>query len=103
MLNIIFYFSGSGNSLKISKDVASQLGDCEIVHIAKAMKVPKVYSNSTIGIIFPVHFWGVPPIVKRFVAQLKTAGSPYIYAVANAGGTGAAVMKQLQKEMDKKT
>lgn len=101
MQNLIFYFSGSGNSLKIAKDIALQLGDCEILHIAKAMKEPKVYSNSKIGIIFPVHFWGVPPIVKKFVSQLQVSGKPYIYAIANAGGTGAAVMKQLQKEMNK--
>jgi flavodoxin len=25
--NIIFYFSGTGNSLKVAKDIASMLGD----------------------------------------------------------------------------
>lgn len=31
----IFYFSGTGNSLQVSKDIASQLGDTELCSISK--------------------------------------------------------------------
>jgi flavodoxin len=32
--NIIFYFTGTGNSLKAAKDIASVLGDTELVFIS---------------------------------------------------------------------
>jgi len=29
--NIIFVFTGTGNSLKVAKDIAAALGDCDII------------------------------------------------------------------------
>ncbi len=49
--NIIFYFTGTGNSLKVARDIAKELGDCEIKLITnfkervleKATKVLALY------------------------------------------------------------
>jgi len=49
----IFYFSGTGNSLSIARDIAERLGDSEI----KKIKDP-VYSSGVsenIGLVFPVY------------------------------------------------
>ena len=37
----LFYFSGTGNSLRVAKDLAAILGDTEVVSIPKAMKNPE--------------------------------------------------------------
>jgi len=42
--DIIFCFTGTGNSLKVSKDIAASLGDCTIYHIGSANNVWLVYS-----------------------------------------------------------
>jgi hypothetical protein len=38
MGNIIFCFSGTGNSLAVARDIAERLGDTKIILIADAMK-----------------------------------------------------------------
>lgn len=39
MNNQIYFFTGTGNSLKVAKDIASELPECEIVAIYKGMDV----------------------------------------------------------------
>ena len=36
MGNIVFYFSGTGNSLKVAKSLAKELDDCEIISMTKS-------------------------------------------------------------------
>ena len=31
MKNVIYYFSGTGNSLKVAKEIAAGLPDCEVI------------------------------------------------------------------------
>ncbi len=38
MKAVIYYFSGTGNSLKVAKDIAAGLGDTEIISIGEAIK-----------------------------------------------------------------
>ena len=42
--NTIFYFSGTGNSLQVSKDIASQLEDMEL------LSIPKIINNDEIKV-----------------------------------------------------
>jgi flavodoxin len=42
MGNIIFYFSGTGNCLKVAKAIADELGNCEIVSMAKPFDGKKI-------------------------------------------------------------
>jgi len=41
--NIIFYFSGTGNSLKVAKDIAISIQDCELISIGKPHKLSGTY------------------------------------------------------------
>jgi flavodoxin len=53
--NIIFYFTGTGNSLKVSKDIAKVLDDCRIVSMPayKEHKVSSEFDGNTIFTIVP--------------------------------------------------
>jgi flavodoxin len=42
--NTIFYFSGTGNSLQVSKDIALQLGDIDLI------SMPKIMNNDEIKV-----------------------------------------------------
>ncbi|MFH0886628.1 MAG: flavodoxin domain-containing protein, partial [bacterium] len=60
MKTIIFYFSSTGNSLQLSREIAASLGDTDILSIPKAMKnMPDLSSYDRIGFVFPVHIWGL--------------------------------------------
>jgi flavodoxin len=51
--NIIFYFTGTGNSLKVAKDVANRVGDCEIIAMTAYKDNNLLSGMDRIGFIFP--------------------------------------------------
>jgi ferredoxin len=84
----IFYFSGTGNSLKVAKDLASALGGADLIPITKK-KLEDLAGRTwsgTVGIVFPVYFAGLPHIVRRFAGNLRVEAGTYLFAVATFGG-----------------
>jgi len=97
MNTIIYYFSGTGNSLKVAKDIAAQLGDTKLIRIQKPFKGKTDVSAERIGIVFPVYMWGLPLAVKEFAAQLGAGPDKYIFAAATFGGFPAGTLPMLSK------
>ncbi|TFG13557.1 MAG: 4Fe-4S ferredoxin [Promethearchaeota archaeon] len=100
----IYYFSGTGNSLKIATLLSEKLQHCELIPIAKIWLNDPIISNSeNIGIIFPLYFWGLPAIVYNFITKLDLSSANYTFAVITSGGgrTGAA-LRQLDTLLNKK-
>lgn len=100
---MIFYFTGTGNSLWAAKRLATE-GE-ELINIADAIRENnyeyKVSSGENVGLVFPVYFYTVPSIIKDFVAKLKLEGAEYVYAVITCGGgisQADAVLKKLLAE-----
>gem|GEM_PF-2304314 len=67
----IFYFSGTGNSLWIARDLARQLGNTEIFSMVDWDINQHNIDSQVIGLIFPVHMWGVPKRVLDFLDRLR--------------------------------
>ena len=93
----IYYFTGTGNSLKVSKDIASELGDTELISIPRLNDkgIIECDSNNT-GIVFPVYMLGMPLIVVDFIKRLKVKDGAYLFVVANHGtipGPGGTVLQ----------
>ena len=51
MENIVFYFSGTGNSLCVAKSISKELGNCEIISMTKPFDSIKLYDS--VGFIYP--------------------------------------------------
>ena len=85
--NLIFCFSGTGNSLKAAKDVAAVLGDTEIVLMKGDYKFSGQYSR--VGFIFPCYGGGVPMTVLEYIKALEinTDTADYFYGVVTCGGS----------------
>jgi ferredoxin len=52
-----------------------------------------------VGIVYPVHHWGVPDIVLRFAAMLRLEGDACVFAVATYGGRPGRAFHDLDKVM----
>jgi len=104
---MIFYFSGTGNSLyvaqKLSEDNASKLVDMAEAIREKNFKY-EVENDEKIGFVFPVYFFGLPTIVAEFVDKLtlKSGSKPFIYSVITCGGSIGSADKMLKKLLEKK-
>jgi len=85
----IYYFSGTGNSFAVAKDIAKK-ADAELISIPGAMYMDKIQVDAeSIGIIFPSYLAplsGLPLIVERFVRKIANIESMYVFAVCTCGG-----------------
>ena len=99
----IYYFSGTGNSLLVARDIASRSGG-KLIPIASFRDKESIETDAdVIGIVFPVHcssINGVPGIVQRFATKLGGMDSKYIFAVCTCGGFSAATIKNLGNIME---
>ncbi|MDD1682414.1 MAG: EFR1 family ferrodoxin [Methanoregula sp.] len=104
MKTVIYYFTGTGNSLAVAKKIAAALGDCELVPIA-ALQMTNgniLAQEERIGIVCPVYFSGLPAIVASFAGRLDLAAVKYVFAVVtNGGGGGSAALRQLDSMLRK--
>jgi len=99
VITTIFYFSGTGNSLKVSRDLAAELGDANVISIPKVIGKEIDLSSQRIGIVYPVYMFGMPLIVSKFIKQLKAAKGKYIFAVATCGGKAGNTLGQNAVEL----
>ena len=100
MKTIIYYFTGTGNSLAAAKKIAAALGDCELVSIAMLSDTqgPIVPESDRVGIVCPVYFSGLPLMVEEFSGRLDLSRTRYTFGVVTFGGSGSApTLRQLDE------
>lgn len=85
--NVIFVFSGTGNSLWAAKEIASAIGSCDIVTMGCTGSPALTQNYERIGFVYPTYAGGMPRQVKKFVTQLQLHGNTnsYFFAVATCG------------------
>lgn len=97
MRTAIYWFSGSGNSLAVARQIADRLGDSELVPIAKVLAGEAVEPAERVGIVFPTYAWGPPAMVARFLETAPLSDATYLFAVATYGGYGGGVMNAVER------
>ena len=96
--NIIFYFSGTGNCLQVSKELAKELGECEIVSMGSHKGYELNDDYESVGFIFPTYFQGIPDKVRKFISKLKSNGSnTYCYAITTYGLLVGNALSQINR------
>ncbi|MEW5757948.1 MAG: EFR1 family ferrodoxin [Candidatus Omnitrophota bacterium] len=102
MKTVIFYFSGTGNCLKVAQDIAAGLKDTEIIAIPKVIDESEISTKANnVGIIYPVYMFGMPLILSRFIKKLKFNSAQYIFSVATYGGMMGSTLIQTKRELKK--
>ncbi len=98
----IYYFSGTGNSFWVARELAGALENAELVSIVRVLEEAETQKRGIdtaaekIGIVFPVYAWGVPRIVVSFIKKLSGEGIKYCFAVTTCGGNQAATLLQAE-------
>ena len=78
----IYYFTGTGNSMRAARVIAQRLGDTEIVSMRVDPKDYPAKDCEIVGFIFPVYHWTMPAPAVSFVEKLKINPNAYVFAVA---------------------
>jgi formate hydrogenlyase subunit 6/NADH:ubiquinone oxidoreductase subunit I len=92
----LYYHTGTGNSLKIARDIGSKLGGHELISIAKLIKGNAVIEGDLVGFVFPIYFARPPVILQEFIENAEFGDTEYIFAVANGGGLFGKALKILE-------
>jgi ferredoxin len=99
----IYYFSGTGNSLFVAKELQKQIPEVELIPIVSLLDRDVIKtSGKTVGLIFPVHALTIPIAVKRFLKKIDPASAEYIFAIATRGGTVFWGFNKIDKLLKKK-
>lgn len=100
MTTKIYYFSGTGNSLYVARELQQRILDSTLVPIAALLnessnakvrvdeKDKKIKTTAeTVGFVFPCHGLTIPIPVRLFLRNLDLTTAEYLFAIATRGGT----------------
>lgn len=97
MENVIYYFSGRGNSLSVAQGLARLVTDTQIRPMS-SVQGEVMLPGERAGFILPVIDCGIPAYVREFLKRLKADGKQrYLFAVITCGGLPGASMKSVEK------
>ena len=101
---MIFYFTGTGNSLYAAQKLAD--GGEEIVSIVEALRSKTFHytlkEGEKLGFVFPVYFYTVSDPVLEFVRKLTVENAGFVYAVIPCGASIGAAGGFLKGELKKR-
>jgi ferredoxin/flavodoxin len=93
----IYYFSGTGNSLAIARDMAGEL-DARLTPVVSTMDRESVKVEAdAVGFVFPIYDFKPPPVVENFIRKLEDIGSKYLFAICTYGIAPAQSLKHLDQ------
>jgi ferredoxin len=93
MRNRIYFFTGTGNSLKAAQTIAEALPGCELSAICKDASLDAPENCERIGFVFPDYAGGPPKMVADFINSIKLPSQrdTYLFAVSTFGGNVGSV------------
>lgn len=101
---MIFYFTGTGNSLYAARKIADAQGE-RVVSIAAEMDRKKEHysyqfsENEVLGFVYPVYAWAPPKLVLDFIGKMEIKGAPYIFSIATCGDEEGKTTSILSKAL----
>lgn len=109
MKTTLYYFTGTGNSLKIARDLASLLDDAEVLSIPRLLTEMQAAGEKgkirpkaeQVGFAFPVYAWGVPRIVINFLRHLDLSQTQYVFALVTCGGGPGGTLTKFAHHLKK--
>jgi ferredoxin len=103
MPTTIYHFTATGNSLQTAQQLQTQLKNTTLKPITQPPPTQPIGGpTESIGFVFPVYFFGLPRIVKRYIQKLTIQPDTYIFTVITHGGGPYDVLGQLNDALQKK-
>lgn len=80
---MILYFSGTGNSLAISRQLAEKLGE-QVMSLNRAV-TQDLSHERRVGLVFPCYWFNAPRAVTELVPRLRLSEEAYVFIVIPCG------------------
>ena len=103
MKSVLYYFTGTGNTLAVAKRLKAGLGDCELVSIPQVMaggsEALPGSAAPVVGIISPIYMYNMPHMVSRFLATVRQP--EYLFMVYTGGGELGSGLRKTKNQIRK--
>ncbi len=90
---LIYYFTGTGNSLLIARKIAERIGDSVLRSVTQLIESIKneastdsiLINTDAIGFVFPVYFDRIPGIIQKTIEKSHFNKAQYFFTVTTSG------------------
>jgi ferredoxin len=96
---MILYFSATGNSLAVARQLAERLNE-QLMPLIEAVQ-QDLTNEKRIGLVFPSYDFNLPPALPDMIARLKISPQSYVFAVVTCGsaaGNCIWVLRRILRE-----
>lgn len=98
----LYYFSGTGNSLHIAKEIKKKIPDVILIPIISLLKKDKIKTNAeVVGIIFPLYLTTLPIPIAKFMKKIDINSAQYAFSVITRVGTFSVANVYIEKILKK--
>jgi Na+-translocating ferredoxin:NAD+ oxidoreductase RNF subunit RnfB len=95
----IYWFSGTGNSLALARDLAEKTG-AQLTPLAPLIKSKTIKSSAAaVGLVFPVYDFKAPPIIKEFITRFEGLDKKYLFALCTYGISPLKCLALLKQQL----
>lgn len=99
----IYYFSGTGNSLHITRELQKRIPKADIIPIVSLLNKDTIETDAeTVGFVFPIHRMTIPIPLKKFLKKLDLKSATYIFAIATRAGTPHIAFSEIEDILKKR-
>jgi len=99
----IYFFSGTGNSLYVARQLRDRLPGSELIPMVSLMSKEFIESKGeVVGFIFPIYMTAIPMPVKELIEKMELNCTRYIFAIATRIGTQHSAFIDVEKILKKK-
>jgi len=86
---ILYYLSAAGNSLHAAKYLAARFtgaGEAvRLIDMAEALRNGELQPEGTVGLVMPLHYFGVPLLAEEFLTRMDWHRTDYRFVVMTCG------------------
>lgn len=99
---MILYFTGTGNSTYIAKQIADLTGD-GLISINKRIRendISEINATGRLVFVVPTYCWRIPRLVEEWIDKTRFTGTENVYFIMNCGtsiGNAKKYIKRLCK------
>lgn len=96
---MILYFTGTGNSRYIARQIASFTGD-RLISINKRIKeddTSEINQTGRLVFVVPTYCWRIPRLVEEWIDKTRFIGTENVYFIMNCGTSIGNAKKYIKK------
>ncbi|MDY6065297.1 MAG: EFR1 family ferrodoxin [Finegoldia sp.] len=104
-MNLVLYFTGTGNCLHCAKMISEKIEDTEIIRLDIKTDLKNLQEKldlaSKVGIILPVYAGTLPYLARDILERLKFNPACYLYSISTCAGSDMSFHYDLNEIVNK--